>query len=205
MVLGPALGRSNLIPIPAVNMIVAFVVAAVSRVLAVVPGFIIGVPGGVEIDDEKVGVRERALFPAAGWVAVLTLCIVAWTIAGMISLSASNSTRILGIDAPYVHDFLLIVWLAGIEVTFFDMVPWFETGGQGLYRYSRAVWAMAFVALAFAAWHTLLNPNGDLIDVFSEASLLIVLGIVAAFAAGMLLFWLWQMREQASEGVGSSE
>jgi len=120
-------------------------------------------------------------------------------LAAGITAGAGNSTTLLGIDAPYLHDFLLIVWLAGIEVMFFDLIPWFDSGGQGLYRYSKPVWVIAFVAIGFAAWHTLLNPNGDLIAVFRDSRAGVVLTIVAVFVAALLFFWWWKGDHQRGE------
>ena len=188
------LGASSKFVFRPVNMAVAFGVAAASRVLAVVPGFIIGVPGGVEVDDDHSSQREKALFPMAGWIGVLVFATLAWILSAFLTVAASNGTRILGIEAPYIHDFLLIVWLTGIEIMFFDMVPWWGTGGHGLYRYSKVVWAVAFGLIGFMAWHTLLNPNANLIEVFSEARVGVVLAVIAVFSIGMLLFWLWQIR-----------
>jgi hypothetical protein len=47
----------------------------------------------------------------------------------------------------------------------------------------------AVTLIGFAAWHTLFNPDGSLVEVFKEANVAWVLGMVALFDVALLGFW----------------
>lgn len=179
------------------NVVFAITAAGGSRLMSLVPGFIVGVPGGVEVEGEHLSERQRLLLSIAGWVGVLLIALLGWFGAAALSATLGNGDHILGISAPYLHGFLLIVYLAGIEVLFFQVLPWSGSGGEALFRYNRWAWAGLFLAVSFIAWQTLFNPNGSLIAVFSRASVVAVLAVVAIFDLGLL--WLWRMARAAEK------
>ncbi|MGI8926036.1 MAG: hypothetical protein ACR2HN_05235 [Tepidiformaceae bacterium] len=181
------------------NMFFALFAAGSSRLLALVPGFIVGVPGGVRVDEHQLTNRQSLLLSVAGWFGVMVLALLGWFGAGLLAATLGDGGSILGISAPYAHDFLLILYLAGIEVMFFQLLPWSGSGGESLYRYNRLWWVVLFAAVSFVAWHTLFNPNGSLIDVFSRASVVAVLAVVGAFDVVLLLIWRFSPRSTPTE------
>lgn len=171
------------------NVSIAAVVAGASRLLAFVPGFMVGVPGGLHVDDSHLQPRQKLTIAFSGWVGVVAAGALAWMLAGLAASVLDDGTRVLGISAPYLHDTLLVMFLASVEVAFFEAVPWSGSSGHSLYRYSRAAWLAIFVTIAFVAWHTLFNPNGSLIAVFSRVHVVAILVAVALFDAVLLYFW----------------
>ncbi len=171
------------------NLVGATLAAVGTRLLRLVPVFIVGAPGVVEVEDEKLTARDKLNITLAGWLAVLLLAVGAWFLAAAVADAFSEGDRLLGIKAPDMQDFLLILYLAGIEVVFFQLLPWANSGGEALFRNSRLAWLIVFAGLAFIAWMTLFNPNGSLIEVFKRANVMAVLITIAVIDLLLLLLW----------------
>ncbi len=184
------------------NSIFAMLAALASRLLSFVPGFIIGVPGGVEVDEEHLSERQGILLSAMGWVGIALVAALGWLGAWLVAETLGAGDRVFGfIDAPYMQDFLLVLYLSGVEVMFFEVLPLSGSGGHALFRYSRVAWAVLFTATAFAAWHTLFNPDGALIEVFSRVNVVAILVAVAIF--DVVLFFVWKYAREAATPAAS--
>jgi hypothetical protein len=177
------------------NLSLAVLSVAFSRLVSLSPGILFGTPGGVDVDkgDEEPRFRDAVL-------AITTLTVVAvfaglgWGIVALMrdigdqTLSGSQ----LEFAAPLVQLGLalgLALFVVAIETAFFEMIPLTLTMGTQIFRWNPLVWVAGFVPVVFVFAHTLLNPNGEYLEVFEQTSVVVLTVTVILLAA--LLGGLW--------------
>jgi hypothetical protein len=161
--------RFNIYP---VNLTVAIATVVFSRLLHLTPGIAFGTPGGADVDmpGDKEPQREAVL-------ALVTLAVLSvlggagWALSGFIFslLGAPIEEHLVSIVANIVRpvqDISLALFLVAIETIFFETMPLAYSGGKSILQWSKIVWAIVFIPIAFLFNHTLLNPQSGFLDSF---------------------------------------
>ncbi len=182
--------RFNVYPI---NLGLAVITVALSRLLHLSPGIAFGTPGGADLDLPPAVAERRevtlslmelgflVLFGALGWAA-------SGTVLSMLDASVTErAAATLGNLLSAVQNTGLVLFFVALETVFFEMLPLTYSMGQTIFRWSKPVWALLFAPLAFLFNHTLLNPQSGFLDSFSTSNvrflwfvLFVLVGVTAA-------------------------
>ena len=169
-------GGNGIIRMHSGNFLVVLFSTLFSRVTGIVPGLILGSPAGIEeVTDPGVGKYLDLL-------AILSTVVVtfaAWFVAPM-----------FGADAWFNTVFLLI-FAAGVQITFFEMMPLNYLHGKGIFRLNRLVWLILFAFTAAVFLQTMLNPNGAFISAFNSPNIVILSIIVTVFCVFCAGVWFY--------------
>ena len=180
----------------AVLLVAACVV--VSRSIGFLPGYLIGLPAGLALLVAEAN-RERDLaIGRAAVLAAIAIGLAAWLLSWPVEmlsarLSGSPGSGIasLGLSVTGgVQSALLTIFLIALEFALFDLLPIGSTTGRLWLAQKRLAWGVAFGVVAFAALHTLFNPNRAGLDALRNASLLPLGAIIAAYSGVTLIAWL---------------
>ncbi|HLF29286.1 MAG TPA: hypothetical protein VJG32_23425 [Anaerolineae bacterium] len=180
----------------AVLLVVACV--AISRSIGFLPGYLIGLPAGLALlAAETNRARDAAIGRAAVFAAVaagLAAWLLAWPLEALSaslsgSVASGAATLALGIVGG-IQSALLTIVLIAVEFALFDLLPIGSTTGRLWFTQQRVVWALAFGGVAFAALHTLFNPNRAGLDALRNSSLLPIGAIIALYSGVTLAAWL---------------
>jgi hypothetical protein len=171
------------------NVATAGFAAVVTRAFGIVPGFIVGVPGALEVEEGELDDRGEVKFALSGWLGVLGVGITAWLASALVPVLFDDGDALGRLSAAHLQDFLLVLYFTCIEILLFEMLPMLNSGGQALFRLNKPAWALAFAALLFVACMTLFNPAGDWADDFKGVNVAAVLGVVAVLDVGLILIW----------------
>jgi len=60
----------------------------------------------------------------------------------------------------------LAIFLVALETMFFEMLPFAYSTGQAIFQWSKPVWGLVFLPIAFLFNHALLNPQSGFLDSF---------------------------------------
>ncbi len=168
-----------------------------SRLVGFLPGYLYGVVGGYALAAEaQLNRRQEATIAGAGLWNTGLLALLAW--------GATVPTALLqGVLAPSgfggalrslvggVQSLLLALFFVGLEVVFLELFPVGPTSGATLFRWSKAVWGIAFGLVAFLAFHTLLTPESAFLDSVRSQSLQLLLGVLAVYSLVTVLLWFF--------------
>ncbi|MGD9796586.1 MAG: FGLLP motif-containing membrane protein [Acidimicrobiia bacterium] len=185
--------RSHLTMFPRA-FLVAVVLVLASRITGFQPGFIFGITCGLAVtgrlrdEDEgrsiAVACAALLLVAALGW--------VAW-----IPVSSAASAADAGSIAMLLDSFLATLWVTGLQVVLFGLLPFRFLYGEKVLRWSRTGWLALYGTATFLFVQTLFHPQASQWAGLSEHAVR-VLG-----ASGVLLFlvavgfWLWVGRALA--------
>jgi alpha-tubulin suppressor-like RCC1 family protein len=198
--------KANLHLHPA-NLLLAVTSTGASRLLSIIPGFMLGSPQAVEIDPSSLDKRrQRALL----WIGGLTLVgigLTLWLLTILTTLlQRGNLSSLAGILIGGLESLFLSIFALAVQNAFLQMLAFPDSYGRALLRWNRWVWGAGLLGITFVFYHTLVNPQGNLASAWSTLSVrlfLITSGVLALLALGLWLFFKWQARRSARQAVPS--
>ncbi len=178
------------------NLVIASITTLFSRMLSLSPGIVFGVPGGADIDlKDEPRFREVVLalttlavivvFGGLGWGAATLIRDVGDRTMSISQAEFSGPLAQLGLSIG------LALFLVAIQTSFFEMVPLTATFGSDIFRWNPLIWFAAFVPVAFAFLHTLLNPNSSYLDAFRHANVQVLSVMIIILTAITALLWIY--------------
>ena len=190
---GAAIFASRRLHVPAgVRVHVAALVAAIvcvlaSRLIDFKPGIVYGfvastaflVPAA--LDRRQSG--KVALYPA---VTLLAVSLLAWALLGIVRGMETGSG---GWALPLGEALLAVLFVAGLEGVFYNMIPLTFMDGRAVADWSRPAWALMFGIATFLFWQLLINPDAGYLDALRETKVVIVLSLVVFYVIVTLGTW----------------
>jgi hypothetical protein len=170
----------------------------VSRLTSFHPGFIFGITCGLAVSgrlkDEDEG-RSIAL----ACLALLVMAALAW-VAWIPAADAASKAHPSNL-AVLFDTFLATLWVTGLQVVLFGLLPVQFLYGEKVLAWSRRGWAALYATAMFLFVQTLFHPQASEWGGFSTASMAIIAisGVVLLIAASA--FWMW-VKLRPPEGDG---
>jgi hypothetical protein len=93
-----------------------------------------------------------------------------------------------------MNTLLLLMFAAGVQTVFFEMIPLRYLRGKGIFQFNRLLWLALFVSAATAFLQTMLNPDGAFLEAFQSRNMLLLSLFVIAYCLFCTLVWLWLTR-----------
>lgn len=192
------------------NLGVAVLSVGLSRLLRLSPGIAFGTPGGADVAvDEEQAVRREGLLGVIEVVVLVAIAGLGWAAAGAVlaALAVPVEQHAAGLAATLLgvgQNLGLAVYFIALETLFFELLPLAYGTGQALFRWSKPLWALLFVPIAFLFNHTLLNPQSGFLDSFMTSNVrfmwVVLLGLV--WITGALWFYFNAIDDVLQEWVG---
>jgi len=159
------------------NFFLVLISTFFSRLFGLVPGIMLGSPAGLEnVKDNAPPVNQDYI--ALG--VVFLTGMFAWVV----------SPFLLGNE--WLNTVLLLIFAAGVQALFFELMPVGYLRGRNIFRSNRYVWFGLFTLAAFLFLHTMLNPNGDFVEAFKSPNMLslsIMVTLFCAFSGGVWFYF----------------
>lgn len=184
--------RFNIYPI---NLLVAAGSVILSRLFVLTPGIVFGTPGGADVDipDQRAIQRERTL----AFLSILAIAVIGglgWLASGVVvsALDVPVDDRVANTVARLLsaaQNTGLAIFLVALETLFFEMLPLAYSTGQAIFRWSKAVWGVVFIPIAFLFNHALLNPQSGFLDSFLVSDVRFMWFVLFVLVA--ITFGLW--------------
>ncbi len=183
-----------------VNLLIAAVSVAFTRLLHLSPGIAFGTPGGADVElpgDEAKAARREGLLGTLELAIVAILAGLGWAISGAVlgALAipvAAQAADVLSRVFTAAQNTGLAVFFVGMETLFFELLPLAYGTGRSILRWSKPVWVVLFVPIAFLFNHALLNPQSGFLDSFLVSNvrfLWFVLFVLVAITAGLWFYF----------------
>ena len=158
------------------NFLVVVFSTLFSRVSGIVPGLILGSPAGIEdVKDPGIGKYLDLL----GILATIAVTLLAWFIAPMFGGNA------------WFNTLFLLIFAAGIQTTFFEMLPISYLHGKAIFQFNRVVWLVLFILSAAIFLQTMLNPDGAFVGAFNSPNMVVLSIIVIVFCLFCTGMWFY--------------
>ena len=159
----------------------------ISRVIDFKPGVLYGFIASavllVPVSLERRQAAESVLIPT---ILLLAASLTAWLL--LLPLRAAHP----GADSwglGLLEAVAAIVFVAGLEGAFFNMVPIDFMDGATIARWNWGVWAVMFLASGFLFWHLLLNQNQSYLEALGNTKVVAAFAVVAVFSLATVLLW----------------
>jgi hypothetical protein len=176
---------------------VAVVCVLASRLIDFRPGIVYGfiastaflVPAALDRRDEG----KVALYPA---LVLLGVSLVAWLLMGLVR---GLETGADGWPLPFTEALLAVIFVGGLEGTFFNMVPLTFMDGKAVANWSRVVWAVIFGVATFLFWQLLINPDAGYLDALRETKVVVAVTLVVFYVVitlGTWSYFRWRARRK---------
>ena len=167
---------------------VAVVCVAISRLVNFEPGYIYGVFVGVVFRRELMAAVEGGSIALASWV-TLGVSVAAWILwIPVESLTAPGAPFI----AFVAENFLVLVFVLGLEALLFGLLPLQFLEGERLFAWNRRRWFAIWALSAFLALQVLINPSSrGRFVVSGEAGVAIWIALFVGFVGLTAGLWLW--------------
>jgi hypothetical protein len=172
--------------------LVAVLLVLVSRITGFQPGFIFGITCGLAVtgrlrdEDEgrsiAVACAVLLLVAAIGW--------VAW-----IPAADAASVAQPGNVAILMDSFLATLWVTGLQVVLFGLLPFRFLYGEKVLAWSRTGWLLLYGTAAFLFVQTLFHPQASKWGGFSEHAIRVIGGTGILLFLAAIGFWLWVRRQ----------
>lgn len=94
-------------------------------------------------------------------------------------------------DQPILETALATLVVAGLEGALFAMMPIRFLPGERVRAWNPRAWMAILGLAAFAFFHILLNPTSGYLAEAERGSMVTVIGLLAAFGLGSVLFWAY--------------
>jgi hypothetical protein len=161
----------------------------ISRLIDFRPGVLYGfVASAVLLAPVNLGRRQQAELVLIPTLLLIATSLVAWLV--LLPLRAAGQT-----DSSWLLGLLeaiaAIVFVAGLESAFFNMIPIDFMDGAEIARWNRLVWAAVFGGSGFLFWHLLLNQNKSYLAAFAETKVIAAFAIVAMFSVATVVLWTY--------------
>ena len=119
---------------------------------------------------------------------LLGFSLVAWGLLGPLRGLSSDSEQWF---AHLPDEVAAIVFAGGVEGLVFAMIPLAFTDGIKVFHWQKVVWFVLFAVPAFLFSWVILNPEAEAFGALLEGRVLLVLGLVAAYAAMTVGVWAY--------------
>ncbi|MCB9437162.1 MAG: hypothetical protein H6673_09250 [Anaerolineales bacterium] len=177
------------------NLGFAIITTLFSRLVGISPGILFGTPGGVDVDMEDEPRARDAILALTTIGVVIFFGALGWGLTALIHESGKQtlSGDQLEFVAPLTQLGLalgLALFVVGLETAFFEMVPLSLTAGTQIFRWNPLVWGAGFAPVFFAFAHTLLNPQGEYLQVFEQTPMVVLTVVVGLLFATLVTFWV---------------
>lgn len=160
-----------------------------SRLIDFKPGVLYGfVASAVLLAPVTMGRRQQAEVVLIPIVFLLFASLSAWLL--LLPIRAAGVTEdswLLGL----LEAVAAIVFVAGLESAFFNLIPIDFMDGATIARWNRVVWAVIFGFTGFLFWHLLLNQNKSYLEAFAETKVIAAFAVVGAFSLATALTWTY--------------
>lgn len=157
------------------NLLIAGLSVVLSRVIVLSPGLIFGTPGGVDVKVDEARQGRRVTLSLVTVATVIAVGALGWSVSEAIATALQQplDSRVADATAGLIQaaqNTSLAIFLVALETVFFELVPLAYGLGQTIFRWSKIVWAILFVPVAFLFNHALLNPDSGFLDSFSASN-----------------------------------
>ena len=185
------------------NLLAAVASTAASRVAALLPGVMIGMPEALEVDVEALDDRRRARLAAVGLGTLAVIGTVAWAITLVTAVAGSAGEEGIAVLLGGVEAFFLVVFAVTVQNGFAQLLAFRGTPGRVLRTTHRWAWLGALLLVTFLFWHTLVNPRGDLAAALGETNVVAFMATAVGFVAVSGAAWAWfrLRRRQGAAGA----
>lgn len=181
-----ARGGNGVIRMHSGNFLVVIFSTLFSRVSGIVPGLILGSPAGIEeVTDPGVGKYLDLL----AILSTIGVTLIAWFLAPM-----------FGADA-WFNTLFLLIFAAGVQTIFFEMLPISYLHGKGIFRFNRIVWLILFAFTAAIFLQTMLNPDGAFVGAFNSPNMVVLSIVVAVFCIFCASVWFYLQQVDKKSAV----
>ena len=178
-----AKGGSGRVSLHSSNFLMVIATTVFSRVTELVPGLLLGSPAGLEdVPDEFNG-------PHLDILAILVTA-AASLLAWGLSIYAAD---------PWLNTILLLTFGAGVQTTFFEMLPLSYLRGKSIFKFNPLVWLILFVGSTIFFLQTMLNPDGPFLSAFLSANMVLLSVFTALYCAICALIWFFLSRAAAGK------
>lgn len=151
----------------------------VSRVLDFRPGYLYGIVGAIYLMPRFMGIA------ASGKRAVLVVLTI---LAGGLILWLA--TAFLPAALTDLEPLFLTVFLISLQGAFFELFPLAVTDGGDIWNWKRGIWFLLFLAVFFAFYHFVLNPNASDVQALQQNGVRMLLLLIVVFGLATLTLWL---------------
>jgi type III secretory pathway component EscS len=175
------------------NLVLVLLTTLFSRFSGLVPGLLVGSPAGIEdVQDPDFEIKSHLL----GVGSLIAVSAGAWLLSPLFDADAWFKTL------------FLLIFAAGVQTLFFEMLPLKYLHGQGVFQFNRTLWLVLFIAAATVFLQTMLNPDGAFVAAFESPNMVLLSIVVIAFCIFSTAVWFYLQRLeklQAAEVAGVSE
>ncbi|HEX7587603.1 MAG TPA: hypothetical protein VF478_04745, partial [Anaerolineae bacterium] len=179
-------GSDAVIRIHSGNIILVLATTLFSRFSALAPGLLVGYPAGIEeVKDENFETKSHLL--AIGAIAVVVS--LAWVL-----------TPLFATD-PWFKTLFLLIFAAGVQTLFFEMIPVKYLHGRGIFQFNRVLWFVLFAVTALVFFQTMLNPDSSFVSAFQSPNMVILSVVVIVFCIVSTAIWFFLQRLEKAEAA----
>ena len=174
------------------NLLLAISSISISRILFLMPGLFFGTPELLKKDDQLISPKQQKQLLRISMFTLTAIGLAAWiptSFTSQIILQNPGAKLILkGAEAT-----LLIIFAVTIENYFIQMLGFPGSFGCAFKQANRFLWFLSLIVVAFLFIHTLINPRWDLLNALQHGNVVLFIGVVLTFTAGVLIakFILW--------------
>jgi hypothetical protein len=171
-----------------VNLLVAAISIVVSRFLFLVPGVMFGTPELLQTIEKGIPEPKQRRLLKTSMLTFTVIGLIAWIltlITGYILLDPPANPVISMEIVGGIEAVLLILFAVIIENYFIQMIGFPGSFGSLLKRSNRKLWFVLLISTAFIFLHTLINPQGDLINAIKKGNVIVFIGVVSVFVIGV--------------------
>lgn len=200
-ILGRAWGFDTVLEVKPLTLILTVVGVVVSRLLDFSPGFLIGLLLGMALVGKRSKADEaKSTLVQTGVVFVMAL--LAWTAYSILSVTTVPDT----FGSTLVFDTLVAITTEGMTALFIGLLPLKFLDGQGIFNYSKVLWAAVYAVVAFAFVAIVIPAADNWGDGGGSVALwLTIVGIFAALCVGIYLYFRFWAPPLPEEDEGEAQ
>ena len=153
------------------------------------PGYLYGLVVAVVVASEvSVAVEGKAMATAAA--STLLVAVAAWFgllwADGLGSAGSDPGLPIIALQTAFV-----MAVVAGVELTFFGMLPLRFLPGEKVFRWNRPVWAALLGCGIFAFVHVIINPRSGYLADSNRTPMVTIVALLMFFGLSSVAFWAY--------------
>ena len=178
-------GRLKAFPL---GILIAVIFVIFSRLSHFEPGYVFGILISLVFYVEPTGEESgKAMSLSSLWLFLLAGgSWFAWIPVKNSVIGGNQSFYMLVLDS-----LLSYVWICGLQSLFFGLIPTRYMRGEVIYKWSKAIWALMFVAISFIFVQFIIHPSLSGYGGNKNASLLPMLAIFIVSAVAGIGFWIY--------------
>ena len=190
------------------NLLVAAISIIINRILFMMPGLMFGTPDLLDADDDIIPRRRKIQLLTISMITLTLIGLLAWLTTIFTSMVLQDSLIMPGISRTIVagiEAFLLIVFAVTLENFFAQMLGIPGSFGYMLKELNRNLWLIVLFAITFIFIHTLINPQGDLMNALQNGNVILFVAVVASFVTVIFIsygvFRIIKRRREKMQGL----